>query len=118
MGIQVLAVASVALLLSATSAFADRDVTQLVRSSATGDWNCHLGDNPIGTLSVRATSYVLSRPGEAMAGEYKQANQQVSVTNGPLRGLGVDNGTLVANEPRTLEFPTANGAMLQCSEVR
>ncbi len=112
------AVAAIVAMLGATSALADRDLTRQVRGSATGDWSCQLGESAIGTLSVRASSYVLSRPGSTMAGEYQQADERIIVSNGPLRGLGVEGGTL-ADEmaARTLEFPTAGGAVLACREI-
>lgn len=113
------AVAAIAAALCATTALSDgAGVATQARDSATGDWNCRIGDDAIGTLSVRASSYVLHRSGASMAGEYQQAQERVIVTNGPLRGLGVDRGTLLADvQARTLEFPTASGALLSCREV-
>lgn len=86
--------------------------------SATGDWSCLIGQNAAGTLFVRDRSYVLTRPGVTMAGEYEQAAHRVMVINGPLLGLGVDAGTLVsASDTRQLQFPMRDGVLLVCREV-
>jgi hypothetical protein len=102
--------------LSATTGVLGEDDRQ--PDSAAGDWNCRLGGSVVGTLFVRSHSYVLSRSGSTMAGEYQQIAHRVMVTNGPLLGLGIDAGRLVSDaDARVLEFLTPNGALLACREV-
>jgi hypothetical protein len=114
----ILAVAAASILGGATAAHADRDLSALSIDSATGDWSCQLGESAIGTLSVRSASYVFGRPGAAMGGEYSQAGNELTVISGPLRGLGIAGGALVADvAARTLRFPTDSGAILSCREV-
>lgn len=110
---------AIAAALCATGGLADEaSATAQSRDSAAGVWNCRIGDDAVGTLSVRASSYVLDRFGAAMAGEYEQAQAHMIVTNGPLLGMGVDRGTLLSDaEARVLQFQTANGALLSCREV-
>lgn len=116
--IAAISAAMLAMTMSPTSAFADRDLTPREPAKAAGDWSCRLDQGTVGTLSVRTNSYVLGRAGVMMSGEYQQAGQHVVITNGPLRGLGIEGGTVVPSvAERTLEFPTASGAVLSCHEV-
>lgn len=109
-----MSLALAAALLGATSAMG----AGMKLDSAVGDWSCALGGQAAGTLSVRPQSYVLSRSGTAMAGEYQQDGEHMLVSSGPLRGIGVESGTLAAGAGgRILAFPTAGGTVLSCSEV-
>jgi hypothetical protein len=111
----VFASAALAALLWATNGLADEPA---LRRSAAGDWTCRIGATAIGTMFVRARSYVLNRPGSAMAGEYEQSADRVIVTSGPLRGMGVEGGMLIEDRNmRTLAFPTPSGTTLSCHEV-
>jgi len=118
---KIAAFASVAVATVLCTTFASGDESRLRRHvdhSAAGDWNCRIGSHAVGTLFVRSRSYVLTRSGSAMAGEYEQEADRVTVTSGPLRGLGVEGGMLIQDESvRTLAFPTINGTTLACHEV-
>lgn len=113
-----IAIAAASAALFAGSALGDEPHPGERGPGAAGDWNCRVGDQAFGTLSVRGQSYVLNRFGTVMAGEYRQDADHVVVTSGPLVGMGVADGTLLADAPaRVLEFLTGGGALLSCREV-
>jgi hypothetical protein len=83
-----------------------------------GDWSCHMGDHHAGTLNMRSQSYIFTGQSGQMSGEYDVSQQDVTITNGPLKGMGIDHGTLKSTQtPRTLEFAAVSGVPLQCKEV-
>ena len=84
-----------------------------------GDWICRTDAANVVRLTMRAKSYVLvDGSGRAMGGEYERVRHDVDVASGPLKGMGISHGTLVAAEPhRVLDFVADNKSALTCREV-
>jgi hypothetical protein len=87
-------------------------------TSPAGDWFCLTGDKQPIRLMMRATSYVINRSGQAaMGGEYTHTGHDLTISNGPLKGMGFAGGRFVAASPRSLTFQSENVLVLHCDEV-
>lgn len=84
-----------------------------------GDWSCTTDAATGVRLTIRAKSYwLVDRSGRSWGGEYERAGQVVRITNGPLKGMGIADGTLTAAiAPRILEFHADGRSALRCREV-
>lgn len=95
-----------------------RSVEDKDAAGPAGDWFCLTGSGQVVLLSMRAKSYFINRPGQAMGGEYQYAGTDVMISSGPLRGMGIAEGTFARDwSPRLLEFRAAEGVGLSCKEV-
>ncbi len=88
-------------------------------SGPSGNWFCTSETLGGYRLTMGATSYSLvARSRESMAGEYQSSGGEVVVSSGPLRGIGVANGTLAVEEgERILTFQVGDSGTLKCVEI-
>lgn len=84
-----------------------------------GDWSCTTDAAAAVRLTLRAKSYwLVDNSGKSWGGEYEGTGPVVRIINGPLKGMGISDGTLTAVvAPRALEFLADGQTALRCREV-
>jgi hypothetical protein len=91
----------------------------VVTDGPSGNWICASDSAGVLRLTMQASSYSLvGRLGQTMVGEYAHVGQDLVVTNGPLKGLGLASGTL-SYEPsgRVIDFQSEEPSKMRCLEV-